>query len=303
MHRARLLVLKANPDLAHASRERILITSFRLGLFDRQLASSLAVVKIQTAADAERLAAEGEAVRRDKRYRRSTNNFLPEEPSAQDPGSLEEPSDAEPLDEEEEELMAALGTLNSTRKNFNSITNPPEMRRATSTTKCYGCGQYGHFKSDCPRPNRRGPKRFAPRTKLESLLCQGNHFIRNCPPLPVAQQATERSGQARETEPQKQVAASSARSSAPNEPSATFKREGTAVLSESPFSDNQLVQADLPPSSEPTPRARPPCKSSTPPCRDEPRVNPRDSANDIVLHTLSRSDFARLDTSRFWFNT
>ena len=57
MHRARLLVIKAHPDLAHAPRERILITSFLLGLYDRQHASSLAVVKIQTAADAERLAA------------------------------------------------------------------------------------------------------------------------------------------------------------------------------------------------------------------------------------------------------
>ncbi len=78
MHRARLLVLKAHPDLAHLPRERILITSFFLGLYDRQLAASLAVVKIQTAADAERLAAEGEAVRRDLRSRRSKNNSLPE---------------------------------------------------------------------------------------------------------------------------------------------------------------------------------------------------------------------------------
>ena len=45
MHRARLLVLTAHPDLAHASRERILITSLLLGLYDRQLASPLAVVK------------------------------------------------------------------------------------------------------------------------------------------------------------------------------------------------------------------------------------------------------------------
>ena len=33
MHRARLLVLKAHPDLAHDPRERILITSFLLGLY------------------------------------------------------------------------------------------------------------------------------------------------------------------------------------------------------------------------------------------------------------------------------
>ena len=134
MHRARLLVLKVHPDLAHASRERILITSFLLGLYDRQLASSLAVVTIQTAANAEQLAAECEAVRRDQRSRRSTNNFLPEDPSAQDHGSLDEPSDAEPLDKEEEELMAALGTLNPPRRNPNSSSNPQERRRATNAT-------------------------------------------------------------------------------------------------------------------------------------------------------------------------
>ena len=135
MHRARLLVLKAHPDLAHAPRKRILISSFLLGLYDRQLASSLAVVKIQTAANAEGLAANGEAVRRDQQSRRSTNN-LPEEASALDPEGLEEPSDAEPLHDEKEELMAALGTLNPTRKNFNLITNPPESdaRQARGAT-------------------------------------------------------------------------------------------------------------------------------------------------------------------------
>ena len=46
MHRAELLVLKAQPDLAHASQERILITSFILGLYESQLASGFAVVKI-----------------------------------------------------------------------------------------------------------------------------------------------------------------------------------------------------------------------------------------------------------------
>ena len=94
MHRARLLVLKAHPDLAHASRKRILITSFLLGLYNRQLASSLAVVKIQTAADAERLTAEGEAVRRDQRSQRSKSNFLSEGRSGPDPKVFEEPPDA-----------------------------------------------------------------------------------------------------------------------------------------------------------------------------------------------------------------
>ena len=78
MNRVRHHVLKSHQDLAHAPRERILITSFLFGLYNLQLASSLAVVKIQTAADAERLAANGEANRHDQRSRRFTTNFLHE---------------------------------------------------------------------------------------------------------------------------------------------------------------------------------------------------------------------------------
>ena len=102
MHRARLLVIKAHLDLAHAPRECILITSFILGLYNRQLASSIAVMKIQTAADAERLTAKGETVRRDQRSRRSTSNFLPEGACAPESDDPDEPSDAESLDDEEE---------------------------------------------------------------------------------------------------------------------------------------------------------------------------------------------------------
>ena len=69
MHRVRLLVLKAHPNLEHSARERILITSFMLGFHDKQLATLLAVVKVQTAADAERLAVKAEAVRRDQNSR------------------------------------------------------------------------------------------------------------------------------------------------------------------------------------------------------------------------------------------
>ena len=124
MHRARLFVLKAHPDIAHSSLECILIRSFLVWLYDRELALSLAVVKIQTAADAKRLAGEIEAVKRDQRSRRSTNNFLPQGASGLDPEVFEKPSDAKPLDEEEEELIAALGTLNPHRKNSSSSFNP-----------------------------------------------------------------------------------------------------------------------------------------------------------------------------------
>ena len=59
--------------------------------------SFLAVVKILTAADAEQLAAKGNTVRRDQRSRRNTNNFLPEEASAQDLEVLETLSNAKSL--------------------------------------------------------------------------------------------------------------------------------------------------------------------------------------------------------------
>ena len=77
MHRVRLLVLKAHPDVSAAARERILVHHFLVGLHDKQLAASLAVAKVQTASEAERLAAEGESVRRDQRSRRSNFNYLP----------------------------------------------------------------------------------------------------------------------------------------------------------------------------------------------------------------------------------
>ena len=47
-----------------------------LGLNDRQLAASLAVVKMQTGAEAERLAAEEEIVRRDQKSRKYTGNYI-----------------------------------------------------------------------------------------------------------------------------------------------------------------------------------------------------------------------------------
>lgn len=96
MHRIRLLVLKAHPTFEHSARKRIFITSFMLGLYDKQLAASLAVVKMQTAAEAERLAAKGEAVRFDQKSIKSSGNYLilsanrePESKEEEDPISSE----------------------------------------------------------------------------------------------------------------------------------------------------------------------------------------------------------------------
>ena len=57
-------------------------------------------------------------MRRDQRSWRSTNNFIPERASVLDTEVFEKPFDAKPLDEEEEELMAALGTFNPPRRNY-----------------------------------------------------------------------------------------------------------------------------------------------------------------------------------------
>ena len=57
MHRDRLLVLNLHPNLEHSASERILITRFMLGLHDKQLETSLAVVKLQKPAEAERMTA------------------------------------------------------------------------------------------------------------------------------------------------------------------------------------------------------------------------------------------------------
>ena len=197
-------------------------------------------------------------MRRDKRSSRSTSNFLSEGACAPESDDPDEPSDGESLDEEEEELTATLRTANP-RKAFNPIGKPQEQRKATSTTRCYGCGQYGHFKSECPRLNRQGPS-FTPRAQLECLLCKGNHFVRYCPSLPAAQQATARAGQVRKAEPQKPVSAPSPRPSAPNEPSAVFKRDGMAVLNKPFCPDDRLLEISPLPLSVATPRATPLCR-------------------------------------------
>lgn len=79
MHHSRPLIIKAHSDFDHLFLKQILIKSFHFGLYNRRLASTLAVVKIQTAADAERLADKSEAVHCDQRSTQSMSNLLLEE--------------------------------------------------------------------------------------------------------------------------------------------------------------------------------------------------------------------------------
>ena len=92
---------------------------------------------MQTAAEAERLATEGKAVRRDQKSMKLLgNNFLPltsREPESEDEENLN-------LSEEEEweELMATLADLKARREN--KTERQMGWRKATSSTKCYKCG-------------------------------------------------------------------------------------------------------------------------------------------------------------------
>ena len=177
MHRARLLARKAHPELTHASRERILITHFLLGLYDRQIAQSLAVAQIKTAAEAERLAVEGEAVTRDVRARRYLNNFHPEE-ACDEPLDDEDDYLQEAQDDGDDDLAAALPSTSANQRG-NSTGRTGERRKATVSTRCDGCKQFGHFRSECPRGRRFNNARPQPRFPLECILCKGSHRMRD----------------------------------------------------------------------------------------------------------------------------
>ena len=176
MHQIRLLVLKAHQKLEQLARERIINTSFMLELHDKQLAASFAVVKVQTAAEAERLAAESEALRRDQKSRKASGKyFLPS--TNREPESSNEEDLNMSEEEEEKELMATLANLKARRAN--TTERRAGKREATSSTKCYNCGQYGHYRSDCLQQRKSKFFRrqaFRP-SVIECRKCGGYHYV------------------------------------------------------------------------------------------------------------------------------
>ena len=142
MHSARLLVIKAHPDMAHAPRKRILISSFIIGLYDRHLASSLAVVKIQTAANATRLTAKGEAVSATNGTSAAQTTFCLTKQASLTPRFLKSLQARRLLKKKKTSSWQLLKC--STR--FEGF---PIQARTTQNNAEYGCGQYSYFKSDC----------------------------------------------------------------------------------------------------------------------------------------------------------
>ena len=96
--------------------ERIVITSFLDGLNNKQLAASITVVKVQTTAKAERLAAKGYAVGLDQKSKKSSENYFLTYTSR-----YTKSQDKEYLnlgEEKTKELMATFADLNARHGNL-----------------------------------------------------------------------------------------------------------------------------------------------------------------------------------------
>ncbi len=143
--------------------------------------------------------------------------------------------------------MATLADLKARREN--STERRAGRQEATSSTKCYSCGQYGHYRSDCPqRRKSRFTRRQATRPSvIECRLCAGNHYVRECPQLETAKRLlSQESGSKIDSKP------TSARTSALNDPTSAFKTDGTAVIYETEESPVRIIDPAMPMSEEST---------------------------------------------------
>ena len=145
--------------------------------------------------------------------------------------------------EEKEELMAALTDI---KTRIGKAANQRTGRReAKSSTKCYNCGQYGHYKSDCPQRKKskftmRQPAR---RSVIECRLCKGNHYVRECPQLGKSKQWLSQESTAK---------GDSKLTSAPNDLSSAFKKDGTIIVYDTEESPVQILDPSLSMSEEST---------------------------------------------------
>ena len=164
-------------------------------------------------------------------------NYIPERPGCED---LEDGDDNDPEDMDDpdgkDDIAAAIRALASfqARRSSGASNKSGERRMTTAATRCFNCGGFGHFKRDCPKPPKRGLGQFRSKTPNffkppACRLCGGEHFVRECPDLPLARKFLEREKSKPSSDPQTPKPQSL--SQTPNEPDASFKRNGTATLS------------------------------------------------------------------------
>ena len=142
-------------------------------------------------------------------------------------------------------------------------------------TQCFDCGQYGHYRSDCPHRGKTGTTRPGARPAvLECRLCGDNHFMRDCPQLEIAKRLLRQEASTKtDSKP------TSTRTSAPTDSTTAFKKDGTAVVFETNDSPVRVCDPALPV-----------CEGSSP---GTPRM-----ALFFVLG--SSSDSTDMDSGRFW---
>ena len=151
------------------------------------------------------------------------------------------------LDEEEEDLVAAFADSKSGKRGETSTAGrKSERRKATSATKCYACGNLGHYASDCPRRSRSTSSRRNDQRPVACLLCGANHFARDCPQLEIAKRAVVNSDKA--TKPESKQTSSHTSTNADSKE--TFKKDGTAIVCEGQQSPVQVLDPALPAMSE-----------------------------------------------------
>ncbi len=144
--------------------------------------------------------------------------------------------------------MATLADFKARR--LNSTEGLAGRRKATSSTKCYNCGQFGHYRSYCPQQRK---SRFAGRQStrpaaIECRLCAGNHYVRECPQMETAKRLlSQESVSKSDSKP------TPARTSALNDPTSMFKKDGTAVIYETEESPVRIIDPAMPMSEESTP--------------------------------------------------
>ena len=187
MNRLRLLVLRAHPDLAHKDRDRILTTEFISGLRDQKLSMALSMASIQSSADAERKATEGDSVRKNAKSKKAAyTHCMPEQPEEQLGDPYEE---AEGAVGGAEDLTAAFGEQRGGRggafvgrpfRGFGGRGRGGAFGVATRGAmrgSCYSCGVVGHYQSNCPK--RQGQV-AAPSAPIVCSFCRGPHPVRLC---------------------------------------------------------------------------------------------------------------------------